>query len=86
MNKQDIEKYLGMVGLELQKQGMTLEILLLGGAVMLIEVGNRGDTDDVDTYHLPDYLAITKAAAIVAERERLYVQISGSMENSCESL
>lgn len=71
MNKQDIEKYLEMVGLELQKQGMTLEILLLGGAVMLIEVGNRGDTDDVDTYHLPDYLAITKAAAIVAERERL---------------
>src|SRR5260370_11974170 len=71
MNKQDIEKYLGMVGLELQKQGMTLEILLLGGAVMLIEVGNRGDTDDVDTYHLPDYLAVTKAAAVVAERERL---------------
>jgi|GEM_PF-2546079 len=38
MNKQDIEKYLEMVGLELQKQGMT------------------------------------------------YVQISGPMENSCESL
>lgn len=71
MNKQEIEKYLGMVGLELQKQGKTLEILLLGGAVMLIEVGNRGDTDDVDTYHLPDYLAITKAAAVVAERESL---------------
>ncbi len=71
MNKQEIEKYLGMVGLELQKQEMTFEILLLGGAVMLIEVGNRGDTDDVDTYHLPDYLAITKAAAIVAEGEGL---------------
>jgi len=42
MNKQDIEKYLRMVGLELQKQGTTSEMLLLGGAVMLIEVGNRG--------------------------------------------
>ena len=71
MNKQDIEKYLEMVGLELQKQGLTLEILLLGGAVMLIEVGNRKTTEDVDTYHLPDYLTITKAAAVVAEREGL---------------
>ncbi len=39
MNKQDIEKYLRMVGLELEKQGITSEMLLLGGAVMLIEVG-----------------------------------------------
>lgn len=71
MNKQDIEKYLGMVGLELQRQGLRSEMLLLGGAVMLIEVGNRSTTDDVDTYYLPDFVAITKAAAIVAEREGL---------------
>jgi len=71
MNKQDIEKYLHMVGLELQKQGITSEMLLLGGAVMLIEVGNRNNTDDIDTYYLPDYVAVAKAAAIVAERERL---------------
>jgi hypothetical protein len=71
MNKQDIEKYLHMVGLELQKQGITSEMLLLGGAVMLIEVGNRNNTDDIDTYYLPDFVAVAKAAAIVAERESL---------------
>ncbi len=71
MNKQDIEKYLYMVGLELQKQGMTSEMLLLGGAVMLIEVGNRNNTDDIDTYYLPDFVAVAKAAAVVAQREGL---------------
>jgi hypothetical protein len=38
---------------------------------MLIEVENRDSTEDVDTYFLPDFLAITKAAAIVAGREGL---------------
>ena len=71
MNKEDIETYLRMVGLELQKQGMASEVLLLGGAVMLIEVGNRSTTDDVDTYYLPDFVAVTKAAAVVAQREGL---------------
>lgn len=71
MNKQDIEKYLHMVGLELQKQGITSEMLLLGGAVMLIEVGNRDNTDDIDTYYLPDFVAVAKAAAVVAGREGL---------------
>lgn len=71
MNKRDIEKYLRMVGQELQKEGLTFEILLLGGAAMLIEVKNRDSTQDVDTYFLPDFLAITKASAIVAEREGL---------------
>ncbi|MEO8971912.1 MAG: DUF6036 family nucleotidyltransferase [Ktedonobacteraceae bacterium] len=71
MNKRDIEKYLRMVGQELEKEGLTFEILLLGGAAMLIEVENRDSTQDVDTYFLPDFLAITKAAAIVAGREGL---------------
>ena len=71
MNKKEIEKYLRMVGQELQKDGHTFEIILLGGAVMLIEVGNRDSTEDVDTYFLPDFIAISKAATVVAEREGL---------------
>src|SRR6266571_3046402 len=30
-----------------------------------------GTTDDIDTYYLPDFTAVAKAAAIVAERESL---------------
>jgi len=71
MNKKEIEKYLQLVGQELQKEGLTFEITLLGGAAIVIEVGNRDSTQDVDTYFLPDFLAITKASAIVAEREGL---------------
>lgn len=41
MNKEDIEKYLRMLGQELQKRQVTGEILLAGGAVMLLEVQNR---------------------------------------------
>ncbi len=71
MDKNDVEKYLRMVGEELHQKGLTFEILLLGGAAMMIEVGNRDSTQDVDTFFLPDYLAISKAAAIVAAREGL---------------
>ncbi len=71
MNKNDIEKYLRMLGQELHQQGLIFDIILLGGAVMLIEVGNRDSTQDIDTYFLPDFVAIFKAAAIVAGREGL---------------
>jgi hypothetical protein len=71
VNKLDIEKYLRMVGHELHEQGLTYDLLLLGGAVMLIEVGNRDSTEDVDTFFLQDFTAITKAAAVVAARESL---------------
>ncbi len=47
MNKRDIEKYLGMVGSELHKKDLNLEITLLGGAAMLIEVENRDSTQDI---------------------------------------
>lgn len=46
MNKEDIEKYLRMLGEELQKRQVTGEILLVGGAVMLLEVGNREITEE----------------------------------------
>lgn len=71
MTRDDIEKYLEMVGQELEKQGLSLEILLLGGAAMVIEVGNRESTQDVDTYFLSDFTAVAKAAAGIAAREGL---------------
>src|SRR5438874_494564 len=60
-----------MLGQELYQQGLTFDIILLGGAVMLIEVGNRDSTQDIDTYFLPDFMAIFKAAAVIAGREGL---------------
>jgi len=71
MNKEDIEQYLRMVGAELQKKNVTLDILLLDMAVMLIEVGNHKNIENIDTYFLPDYIAIPQAAAVVAKREGL---------------
>lgn len=71
MDEEDIERYLRMLGAELQKKNVTLDILLLDSAVLLIEVGNRKKIENIDTYFLPDYDAIPQAAAIVAEREGL---------------
>ncbi len=53
MNKQDIEKYLRMLGQELQQRNITGEILLAGGAVMLLKVQNREVTKDIDAYFNP---------------------------------
>ena len=71
MNKTDIEKYLRLVGQVLYENGQSLEITLLGGAVMLIEVGNREITYDVDTFFVSDLAAIIRASVIVAKREQL---------------
>ena len=72
MNKEDIEKYLRMLGEELQKRQVTGEILLVGGAVMLLEVGNREITKDIDAYFDPKQAtAIRDAATVIAKREGL---------------
>ena len=49
MNKEDIEKYLRMLGQELLQHGVTGEILLAGGAVMLLKVQNREVTKDYES-------------------------------------
>ncbi|GAC1566051.1 MAG: DUF6036 family nucleotidyltransferase [Ktedonobacteraceae bacterium] len=74
MDKQDIEKYLRMLGYELQKEQITGEILLVGGAVMLLEVGNREVTKDIDAYFDAKHAAaIREAAATIAKREGLSI-------------
>ena len=72
MNKQASEKYLRMLGEELQKRQVTGEILLAGGAVMLLKIQNREVTKDIDAYFPPEQADIIREAAkIVADREGL---------------
>ena len=71
MDKVEIEKYLHMLGEELSAKQLNFDILLLGGAAMVLEVGNRDATQDIDTFFLPDTTAIFRAAAVVAARENL---------------
>jgi hypothetical protein len=72
VNKQDIEKYLRMLGQELQQRNITGEILLAGGAVMLLKVQNREVTKDIDAYFNPGQAnVIREAARIIADREGL---------------
>jgi hypothetical protein len=67
MNKEDIEKYLRMLGLELLKKQVTGELLLVGGAVMLLEIGNREITKDIeDAKALIEKLQISDAQEIFA--------------------
>ena len=44
LNRREIEHYLEMLGEKLVMQGRRGSLLLLGGAVMLITVGNRTST------------------------------------------
>ncbi len=72
MNKEDIEKYLRMLGQELLNKQVIGEVLLVGGAVMLLEVGNREVTKDIDAYFEPKYsVAIREAVITIAQREGL---------------
>ena len=72
MNKQEIEKYLRMLGQELLKRQVTGEILLVGGAVMLLKVQNREVTKDIDAYFNPMQAdVIREAAQVIANREGL---------------
>jgi len=72
VNKQDIEKYLRMLGQELQQRQITGEILLADGAVMLLVVQNREVTKDIDAYFPPGQAKdIREAAEIIARREGL---------------
>jgi hypothetical protein len=50
MQRSEIEVYLREVGAYLHEQGLTGEILLLGGAYMTLVPQQRGATRDVDAY------------------------------------
>jgi len=71
MDKSDIERYLQMVGEELAAKGQKGKILLVGGAVMLLIVGNRNSTRDIDGSFEDGAQAIREAVSHIAAREGL---------------
>jgi len=60
-----------MVGEELASMGTHGKMLLLGGAVMMLKVGNRNMTEDVDAAFEENAQAIRTAVRSVAAREDL---------------
>ncbi|MEO7018909.1 MAG: DUF6036 family nucleotidyltransferase [Ktedonobacteraceae bacterium] len=71
MDKNEIEGYLKMLGQELADQNRTGEILLVGGAMMILVVGNRHATRDIDASFEREALAIRAAVTQIAYREGL---------------
>ena len=71
LDRREVEHYLKMLGEKLATQGRQGSILLLGGAVMLITVGNRTSTRDIDASFEQEGPAIRQAAIEIAEIEHL---------------
>jgi predicted nucleotidyltransferase len=71
MDRQDITKYLRLLGEELLARGVTGEIVIAGGAFMLLVIQNRDTTKDIDAYFSAEPKAIRDAARVIAEREDL---------------
>lgn len=71
MNPSDIQRYLMLLADELYARNVTGEIVLAGGAVMLLVIRNRETTKDVDAYFATYAQEIRDAARVVAQRENL---------------
>ncbi len=71
MDAQHIETYFRLVGMRLQAQGRHGEIVIVGGAAMVLKVQNRPSTRDVDAYFLNEKAAIQEAAEAVAREQDL---------------
>ena len=71
MTREEIERYLQLLGQELQKRHLTGEIIVAGGALMLLVVQNRETTKDIDAYFSAEPQAIREAARAVAQQEGL---------------
>ena len=48
MNSRQIEHYLGFLGQKLAGMQTKASIILLGGALMVTQIGNRKSTQDID--------------------------------------
>jgi len=71
MTTDDIRRYFELLGQELAARGVIGEIVMAGGAVMLLVIRNRDTTRDVDAYFATNPQEIRAAAAVVAHNEGL---------------
>lgn len=75
MNSAQIERYLGFLGEKLADMQINATIILLGGAAMITQIGNRNSTQDIDaviaTNDRRTYQAIQQAIAAVAKEKKL---------------
>lgn len=62
MEKQEVEIYLEEFGQELEQRGFTnpIEILIVGGVHMVMNIGNRPSTEDIDFRFLSGDFNLTK--------------------------
>lgn len=61
-----VETAFRAVGAKLQQQGLAGEILVVGGAYMMLVANARAVTHDVDAYFMSDRAAMLRAATAVA--------------------
>src|SRR5260370_37310789 len=73
MNRRQIAQYRRLMGRELQHQGRIGEIVVVGGAMMLLKIRSRDSTQDIDAYYLREGPAIQAAAQVVAQHKGLPV-------------
>jgi hypothetical protein len=75
MNSKQIEQYLGFLGQKLADMQVKATLVLLGGAMMITQIGNRKTTQDIDvviaTSDRRTYQAVQQAVTLVAQEKKL---------------
>jgi Nucleotidyltransferase of unknown function (DUF6036) len=75
MDNTQIEQYLGFLGQKLDEMQARATIILLGGALMVTQIGNRKSTQDIDvviaTNDRRTYQTIQQAIQLVAQEKQL---------------
>ncbi|MGH2495255.1 MAG: hypothetical protein ACRDIV_11185 [Ktedonobacteraceae bacterium] len=71
MKRENVKKYLRMLGVELQRMHITGEVLVADGFIMLLEIINGAASKEVSGYFKGEGEAIYEAMDIIAKREGL---------------
>ena len=75
MDSKQIEQSLDALGRKLEEMQVKATILLLGGALMITQIGNRKSTQDIDvviaTNDPATYRAVQQAAKLVMQEKKV---------------